>query len=102
MQIQIGPILYKVVKVKELACETGMLHGDINYGRCRIRLCADDDPQRQHQTLWHEILHGILHAAGIRDDHDEQQIEAISHGIVQVIKDNPDLIPAAVAQPSEH
>jgi len=72
MHIQVGPISYKVVKVKELASEHGLLHGDINFNRCRIRLDADDHAQRQHQTLWHEVLHGILHQAGIRDDHDEQ------------------------------
>ncbi len=89
MQIQIGPIAYKVVKVKELASEAGLLHGDINFAHCRIRLDAGDHPQRQHQTLWHEVLHGILHGAGIRDDHDEQQIEALAHGIIQALHDNP-------------
>ena len=98
MHVQIGPIVYRVAKVKELADVPGPLHGDINHGRCRIRISAEDDAQRQHQTLWHEVIHGILHGAGIRDDHDEQQIEALSHGIVQVLRDNPHLIPAAVAQ----
>jgi hypothetical protein len=96
MQIRIGPVVYKVVKVKELADAPGLLHGDINYGRCRIRLSADDDPQLRYVTLWHEALHGILHAAGI-EEHDEPTIIALSHGIAQIIKDNPELI-AAVAQ----
>jgi hypothetical protein len=98
MHIQIGPIVYTVVEVEELASEHGLLHGDINHGKCRIRLSADDDRQRQHQTLWHEILHGILHGAGIRDDHDEQQIEALAHGIIQVLRDNPSLTPQKGAQ----
>ena len=95
-KIRIGPIAYKVVMVKELAADVGMLHGDIRYDKCRIRLCADDDPQLRYVTLWHEAIHGILHAAGI-EDHDEPMIVALSYGIAQIIKDNPQLI-AAVAQ----
>lgn len=91
MRVQIGPISYQVTKVKELAGDVGALHGDINFSKCRIRLEANDDPQRQHQTLWHEVLHGILHGAGLRDDHDEQQIEALTHGIIQALRDNPNL-----------
>lgn len=91
MQIVIGPLTYKVVKVKELACHEGLLHGDINFNKCRIRIDASDNPQRQHQTLWHEILHGILRGAGNKDDHDEQQIDALAHGIIQVLRDNPQL-----------
>ena len=92
MEIRIGPIDYKVVKVKELASADGLLHGDIDFGRCRIRVDAGDDPQRQYQTMWHEALHGILHGAGIRGDHNEQQIEALTHGIIQLLRDNPDLL----------
>jgi ssRNA-specific RNase YbeY (16S rRNA maturation enzyme) len=92
MQIKIGPISYDVVEVSELASDAGMLHGDINFSKCRIRLDADDNAQRQHQTLWHEVLHGILHGAGIRDGHSEQQIEALAHGIIQVLQDNPLLV----------
>ena len=91
MQVQIGPINYAVVMVDELAGDTGPLHGDFDPSKCRIRLDAGDNPQRQHQTLWHEVLHAILHSAGIREGHDEQQIEALSHGIVQVLRDNPEL-----------
>ena len=38
-------------------------------------------------TLWHEILHSLLAQAG-NMDHNEGQVEALSYGIVQVLKDN--------------
>lgn len=88
MQIQIGPIHYDVVLVPELANGEATLHGDINHARCRIRICADDSPQLQHVTLWHEVLHGILHLAAL-DDHSEQLIIALAYGIVQALRDNP-------------
>jgi hypothetical protein len=103
MQIVIGPISYRVVHIEELASDTGRLHGDIDFSKCRIRLDAGDDPQRQHQTLWHEALHGILWGAGHRDDHNEAQIEALAHGIIQVLRDNPQLhsVPAGPAASQE-
>jgi hypothetical protein len=92
MQIQIGPIAYDVIAVPELCGSTGPLYGDINFGKCRIRINADDAPQIQLVTLWHEVLHGILRQAAI-EDHNEQVIDALSHGLIQVLRDNPDLIP---------
>lgn len=37
-------------------------------------------------TLWHEIIHMLLGQSG--HEHDEGVIEAVSHGIVQVLQDN--------------
>ena len=117
MQVQIGPIVYDVVYVEELAgASSGSLCGDIAPHKARIRINADDDSQAQIVTLWHEVVHGILFGAGMRD-HDEQIVDALAHGLVQVLRDNPEIIPtlpapapakrarrtrAAVAQPSEH
>jgi len=47
-------------------------------------------PSIRRVTLWHEIVHGILYAAG-QTDHDEVLTDAIAHGIVQVLRDNPEL-----------
>ena len=88
-RITIGPLVYQVVAVKELASSSGELHGDINTRKCRIRIDANDDPQIQHLTVWHEVLHGILMGAAYPDEHDEQVIDALAHGIVQVLRDNP-------------
>lgn len=87
-EIRIGAIAYQVATVEELA--DGQLHGDINFGKCRIRIAADGDVQKQHVTLWHEVLHGILYQAGMTDQ-DEQTIDALAYGIVQVLRDNPKL-----------
>jgi hypothetical protein len=87
--VQIGPIRYQVALVDELAGPTGNLYGDISYPRCRIRIDATDDAQVQAVTLWHEVLHG----AGV-EEHDELTIRILSHGIVQVLRDNPELTAA--------
>jgi hypothetical protein len=92
MQIQIGPVLYEVLFLHELCNEGGALMGDFNSNKARIRVNADDDEQVQVVTLWHEIVHGILYTAGIRD-HDETLIDALAFGLVQVMRDNPEIIP---------
>lgn len=101
MEIKIGPVLYQVLYVPELAsAEHGALCGDFNAAKARIRINADDDPQVQIVTLWHELLHGLLYTAGIRE-HDEQVIDALAHGLIQLLTENPEIIPiadAAVAQ----
>ena len=92
MHIQIGPLRYKVVEVEELASErSGALYGDICYGKCRIRIAADSSPQIKLVTLIHEILHGILANAALVEDHNEAHIDALAHGLIQVLRDNPKL-----------
>lgn len=85
-QVAIGPITYKVAEVK-----TGdSICGDCNTMKCLIRINKTMDPQIKRVTLWHEIVHGILFTAGMLD-HDEQIVDAIAHGVVQVLRDNPEL-----------
>lgn len=92
MQIQIGPISYQVVEVPELAsARSGQLYGDINYEKCRIRIASESDPQIKLVTLWHEIFHGILNGAAQTEEHNEAHIDALAHGIIQVLRDNPQL-----------
>jgi hypothetical protein len=85
MKIQIGPIAYKVVET-----DIPSICGDINTVECQIRLNKAMKPDIRQVTLWHEVVHGILFAAG-QTDHDEVLTDAIAHGIVQVLRDNPQL-----------
>lgn len=85
MRIQIGPISYKVVET-----DIPSICGDINTVKCCIRLNKAMKPDIRKVTLWHEVIHGILYAAG-QTDHDEVLTDAIAHGIVQVLRDNPEL-----------
>ena len=84
--ITIGAVVYRVVE-REL---DGTLCGDIDPMACRIRIRDDMHAQAQQVTLWHEVIHGILMNAGYRD-HDEQQIDALAYGLVQVLRDNPEM-----------
>jgi len=87
----IGAIDYEV---KEEA-RTGVdgLYGTILYSDSVISIMPGQSPVHKEITLWHEMLHGIMRNAGIKD-HDETVIIALSHGIVQLLKDNPLLVRA--------
>lgn len=46
---------------------------------------------REWQTVWHEVMHAIFDNAAFEIDNEEQVIEIVSNGIVQVLRDNPRL-----------
>ena len=96
-QIKIGAIRYRIVTEKNLVDDDGLkrLDGHIRYSSSEIKLDSALGPQARRQVIWHEVLHGIMTQAGI-ETHDEKNIEAISHGLMNVLEDNPWL-----AQPIE-
>jgi len=94
--VQIGPIRYAVHLVEDLHDFDGEgkrhgLDGHIKYGPCELQIEQALNSQRAVQVLWHEILHGIMTGAGL-GDHDEKVIDVLSHGLMDVLQRNPDLI----------
>lgn len=87
-KIRIGGVDYEVVDDPVLT--DVQLCGQIRYLRCQIAVAPGIHPQAKVQILLHEIVHGILHNAGI-DEQPENMVDAIAHGMMQVIRDNPDL-----------
>lgn len=99
-RIKIGCVNYKVRPMDDLhkVNEGGVklwLHGHILLADSEIRIATDQSDDIKLVTAWHEILHGILHNAG-QANQPEGFIEAISFGIVQVIRDNPKLVKATL------
>src|SRR5690348_17135851 len=89
-QVKIGGIVYDIRRVADLRDEHDTkLDGWYQGSKCLISINADVTSQSAFQTLWHEIIRGIIAHAGMRDQHDESLIEAISHGVMQVLRDNP-------------
>lgn len=88
-QVRIGWVQYAVVDDVDLNLEGAS--GQIRYLKDEIALMPNLAPQAKLFVLWHEMVHGILTLAGT-DDHDEQTVNKLAHGIIQVLKDNPDLV----------
>lgn len=92
MKIKIGGLDYEVIEEHNLCAEDGTkrLNGHIVYDQCQIKVDSTLDRQVKNQTIWHEILHGILTHAGI-EEQSETHIDVIAYGIVQVLRDNSEL-----------
>lgn len=86
MKIKIGPLFYTVSECEYL----GKFVGDISDNDCTINILKNLPKQVKDVTILHEVLHGILFQAGIK--HNEQIIEALSHGVYAFLRDNPKLI----------
>ena len=90
--VKIGPITYEVKIVKRLLDHgEEKLDGRISHKRQMIEIESGLTLTMQRQTLWHEIIHGILTQAGRHDEVSEGAVDAIAYGIFGVIKDNPEM-----------
>jgi len=65
--------------------------GLIDYDRARIYLDKKFTGPRKYLILWHEVFHAMSAAAGWRCS--ELETEEMSKLIVQVLMDNPGIIP---------
>ena len=92
-KIRIGPVDFDIEYHKTLVSgdNSTKLDGEILHQISTIRLEMGTSPQFRRMILWHEIVHAILTQAGYHD-HDEQMMEVLASGIMQVLRDNPWLI----------
>lgn len=86
--VQIGPVTYTVKEEARTATEG--YYGQIIFSESMITLTPGMSDSLKLITLWHEILHALLHQAGLKD-HDEHVIVPISFGIVDILENNPQL-----------
>lgn len=94
--IKIGPITYRVLEAERLDAErSGVCVGEIQYSTATIYVVPNLDPQFAPVNLLHEAIHGVLAHAGVDPaTHDERVVEALAYGLVQVLRDNPELVKA--------
>jgi Zn-dependent peptidase ImmA (M78 family) len=93
--IRINGVDFNVVEKKDMPIvATGECMGQIDYYEGRILIQEDLNDQIKVLTLFHELVHGILHSSGPSVDHglteeqEEEMCEVIAYGLNQIIKDN--------------
>lgn len=97
-KIKIGIYEYVVKEVDSpIIIDNQLCKGSIAYDDLVINIKNSIPYDKKIQTLWHEIIHGIIRDWGvnINGDDEESKVDWISTGIVQVIKDNPELVSKA-------
>lgn len=97
-KVRIGPITYTVSEVHNLCDEDGtgkmeLLYGNIDYGLSTIAIGEQLSGDIKLVALFHEVVHGILHQAGIFE-HPESLVKALSFGLVGLLRDNSELLTA--------
>lgn len=86
-KIKIGGLVY-TVEVTENMCSDHA--AEIDYNRQILKVRPDYHPQKTWQSLWHEIIHGILSNLGYFD-HNEKQVDEMACSLWSLFVDNPDL-----------
>lgn len=103
--IRIGPIVYDVSEKPRLIGADNQggsvwLNGNIKYSESKVLIEAELGNDMKIAALWHEALHGVLYHAG-QGEHPESIIIALGYGLVQLIRENPELIALTLGKPQE-
>lgn len=69
---------------------TGTANGHIDGDAQTIRIANDLGPDKERETLLHEIIHGTSFA--MCSDLTEHQVRSMANGLYAVLRDNPTLI----------
>lgn len=92
--VRVGPLVYTIKEWGAFAGDNAQAYGLCDRTTCVILVRSDLSPQKQAETLWHEVLHAAYHGAGLTvgEHFEERTVNALTFTTLQVIKDNPDLL----------
>ena len=90
--VRIGPLKYRVRYVDHIDGDEGeTVTADKDPLKCKIRILSSLCKQEKRVALWHEVLHIILDINGVEVKHEEALIQMLSHRLMEVLQDNPEL-----------
>ena len=98
-QVRVGPLVYDVacdslaLLVAEHSHKQALL-GQCDHKALAIMLSPDQAPLALKSTLLHEVLHAVINTAGfeITDEDEERLVSVLEAPLLQLVRDNPDLI----------
>ena len=92
--VQIDAANYRVTQTDETIIVGGAVcGGEVDYNAAHIRLGNVLGESAKIKVLMHEIFHAMLYERGISDEfQDEDLINALASGTVNLIRQNPALI----------
>jgi hypothetical protein len=98
--VRIGGVRYRVVVEEELVSDDGVeLLGQHDYGRLQLRLSLAADPELRPFVLFHEVLHACVTVSGGDSHQEEALVAGLSHVLLQVLRENPDLVRYLLGKP---
>lgn len=100
--IKVGPFYYEVKRWKRMPADNSEAWGMCDRATNVILLSEVPGPQKQREVLLHEVLHAIYGTTGLcsKDNVPEEMVVTdMSPALLQVLRDNPDLVDYLVAVP---
>jgi hypothetical protein len=94
-KIKIGSITYDITRTdKPLILNGSECTGIIHYDEASIELKQNRNEQNIEQTLWHEIIHGIVRERGLDwGENNELYTDELAKGLHALMTDNKFLLP---------
>ncbi len=100
--VRIGGVRYRVVVEEEIESEDGIeVLGQHDYGRLQLRLSLAADPEVLPFVLLHEVLHACITVCGGDSHQEEALVSGLAHVLLQVLRENPDLVRYLLGRPAE-
>ncbi|MDH5106310.1 hypothetical protein OQI89_10650 [Lentilactobacillus diolivorans] len=91
--VNIAGIKYRIKWAKNLEDDSQPCWGLTNYQQATITIRKGLSPQKSRQTLIHEMVHAMLHEAGIDDlCNDEKLVNPLGNILNETLIDNQDLL----------
>lgn len=97
--VKVDNVDYKIISKEKVFLNGRLVFGAIDYVTSEIEIANGDvSLPNQKVTLMHEIVHAIAQERDIKDllpqdnDQMEKLVNEIAKGMLQVIRDNPELI----------
>ena len=86
MKVSICGIPHQIIECED-AFNVDLHFGQINYAQGEIKINKNLTEEIKHETLCHEILHGILVHLGYNEQaQDEQFVQAVGNAISQTFR----------------
>lgn len=91
--VKVCGMSYQVIESRPVTENGDVGEGHISYSKMLIEINPDLVGDSKVLSVWHEVCHAILmHTGHFNEKNDEQLMEALSMGLVQLIRDNPQLV----------
>lgn len=90
--VQIFGISYRIEKSDRITVDGQNADGSITYNVGLIEIVDGMPIEVERAVVLHEVMHAVFKGQGQGDyQHDESLLEAIAHGVVDVLRANPEL-----------
>lgn len=92
-RVVVGSRIYRIVDMDDLYVSRSKRQGEVNFAHGEIAIWGHLRGPSVAETLLHELFHCCYYSGDLEDDDTEEKtVSVLSHQMIQVMRDNPELI----------